>query len=222
MTRLTRPAVVVLVLGAAAGRAADPKPGGVDLSELKYAVTVADKRGDNVELVREAAAAFERALAKSLKAGDAAAELGALRAAVECAARKGENVEAISKELGRIEKALTGREYQRPKPPEPEPEPKPEPDAQPRFGRDNPWGGRGGAVGGRGATTVITVTNGNFTIKARRGGVNYTVTGSVDGIGAPKIVVQDGDTTTETEDVKKVPAEYRPTVERLLKMVQRG
>ena len=52
--------------------------------------------------------------------------------------------------------------------------------------------------------------------------VTFTVTGSIDGTEAPKIVVQDGDKKTETYDIKKVPEVHRPAVERLLGMVQRG
>jgi hypothetical protein len=206
----------------------------VNLDELKYAVKVADKRGDNVEPIREALAAFEKSLAKSAtKPGETPPELTALREAVETAARKGENVAAISKELGAIEKALTGSAYVRPKPPEPQPEP------EPTFPRRGGFNGRGGVVvgggngritinggmnGGNGAlnTTLITISNNQFTIKARQGDVTFIVTGSINGTEAPKITIQDGDKKTETDDLKKVPEAHRPTVERLLGMVQRG
>jgi hypothetical protein len=231
MLRFALTAVVVLGLSAAGARAEEPNARPVNLDELKYALTVADKRGENVETIREAVAAFEKALVRdkeAAKAGAPSPELTALRAAVEAAAKKGENVEAISKELGRIEKALTGREYERPK----EPEPKPEPEPPLRPGRGNPGIGRPGGFGGgaagfgrgglAGGTTSITVVNGAFTIRARLGDVTFTVTGSVDGTTGPKIVVQDGDKKTETDDIKKVPEEHRPTVERLLRMVQKG
>jgi hypothetical protein len=241
MLRFTLPVIVALVLSATGARADEPKARAVDLDDLKYAMTVADKRGDNVGLIREALAAFEKALTRSATMpGEAPPELGALRDAVEAAAKKGENVVAISKELGRIEKALTGREYERPKPPEPKPEPEVMP---PRSGRGNPNGRAGGIVingggrvvignaggrvviGGNGGgfnTTSITIANNEFTITARQGAVTFLVTGTVDGSEATKITIHDGDKKTQTDDLKKVPEEHRPAVERLLKMIQRG
>src|SRR5688572_26750474 len=104
MFRLLPSAVVGLILSAACVRA-DERPGAVDLDELKYAVVMAEKKGENVGMVAEALAAFEKALAKGIaRPGEAPPELTALRDVVEAAAKKGENVEAISKELGRIEK----------------------------------------------------------------------------------------------------------------------
>jgi hypothetical protein len=236
--RFTLPAVFALGLIAGGARAEEPKARPINLEDLKHAVTVADKRGDNVGLIREALIAFEKALATSAaKPGDAPPELAALREAVEATAKKGENVEAISKELGLIEKALTGRAYARPKPPEPKPEPEPTPEFPMRRGGGNWNGGRGigiggGAWNGRGAgggnngamfsATTITITNNAFTIRARQGDVTFIVSGSLDGNEAPKITIQDGDKKTETDDVKKVPDAHRPAVERLLKMVQRG
>ncbi len=192
----------------------EPKTAKPDLGDLRDAIATANKRGENVRAISEAFAALEKALAKNAaKPGEAPPELTALRTAVESAAKKGENVEAIAKELALVEKAITGREYERPKPPEP---PKPEP--VPPFRR--PGGGiviNGGDFNG----TSITISNGNFTIKARRGDVTYTVTGTADATVAPKIIIKDGDKTTETDDLKKVPDAHRPAVERLLKMVSR-
>src|SRR5437868_1532201 len=101
-----------------------------DLSDLREAVATADRKGENVEAIRTALTAFEKAMAKGAVKPDAAPpELTALREAVEMATRKGENVEAIAKELGRVEKALTGREYERPRPVVPKPvEPRSEPE----------------------------------------------------------------------------------------------
>jgi len=222
-------AVAGLALITSAGRAAaDEKTKTPDLSELKYAVTMADKRGENVGAIREALTAFEKALAKStIKAGEAPPELTALREAVELASKKGENVEAIAKELGLIEKAVTGSEYVRPKPPEPpkaEPEPPFRQPFPPRRGGigvggngGNPWG-RGGANFN---STSITITNGNFTVRAKQGAVSYLVVGSLNGNEAPKITIQDGEKKIETDELKKVPEEYRPAAERLLMMVTR-
>jgi hypothetical protein len=165
-----------------------------------------------------------------LKPGEAPLELTILREAVEAAAKKGEHVEGISTELGRVEKALTGRAYERPKPPEPKPEPEVIP-VPVRPGRGNPWNGRAGGFGGGAAgrvgpafnSTSITVSDGVYTLRARRGDVTYEVTGPVEAGGkAPKIVVQDGDKKTETDDIKKVPEEHRPAVERLMRTIIRG
>lgn len=144
--------------------------------------------------------------------------------AVESALKKGENVEAIAKELALVEKALTGREYERPKPPEPKVEP------VPQFPRRGGFGGGGVVIGGGGRmviggggfnSTSVTISNGNFTVRAKLGDVTYTVTGTADATVAPKITIKDGEKTVETDDLKKVPEEYRPAVERLLKMVNR-
>ncbi|MBY0455841.1 MAG: hypothetical protein K2V38_00735, partial [Gemmataceae bacterium] len=152
----------------------------------------------------EALSAFEKALAKNTRSGESVPELTALRAAVEAAAKKGENVEAVARELALIEKAVTGKAYERPKPAEPQADPLP-PSRRPIRG--------GGVVviGGGG--------NGAFTIKSRRGDVTYIVIGALDGDGAMKITIKDGDKTVEAEDVKKVPDDYRPEVERLLKTI---
>lgn len=217
--------VLVAVVGAAllACPVGAGEPKGADLSGLREAVGVADKRGENVCAIREALAAFEKVLTKgTIKAGDPAPELVALRAAVELTAKKGENVEAISKELGLIEKALTGREYERPKSPEPRAEP-----AKPV----RPFPPRPGAVGGGGIVIgpvngfnarSITISGGNYTIKARQGEVSYEITGQLNGTEDPKIVIRDGEKKAiEVDDLKKVPEDYRPAVERLLKSITR-
>jgi hypothetical protein len=221
MLRFMLPAVVGLILTGASVRAED-KPRAVDLEELKYAVTTAERKGENIGAVIEALAAFEKALTRNtLKTGEAPPELTALREAVETAAKKGENVSAISKELGLIEKALTGREYERPKTPETKLTPVP----PLRRGGGIIINGRGGIVigdAGDGVTTTsITISGGTFTIKARRNNVTYSVTGDTNGINPPKIVIQDGEKKIEADDPKKVPEDYRPTAEKLLKMITR-
>jgi hypothetical protein len=208
---------------AVSARAADPKA--PDLSDLREAVATADKRGENVGAIREALAAFEKAMAKGAIKPEAEAppaELTALREAVELTARKGENVAAISKALGQIEKAVTGREYERPKVAEARPEAEPAlppPVRRPDFGR------RGGIViSGVGAgfnSTSVTISGGNFTIKARQGDVTYEITGQTNGTEAPKILIRDGDKKIETDDLKKVPEDYRASAEKLLKSVTR-
>jgi|SRR5262245_55909785 len=228
MVRHTILAVTVLALGLCVGRATadEPKAQKLDLSALRDAVNAADKRGENVTDILTALAALEKAVAKGITAQPGATttappELVALREAVEMAARKGENVEAISKELGLIEKAITGREYERPKPPPPQAQPlRPFP---PR--RANPGivvGGGGIVIGNTGVPfTSITISNGNFTIKAKQNDVIYSVTGMIADLETVKIVIQDGEKKIETDDVKKVPEEYRPTVEKLLKGITR-
>jgi hypothetical protein len=230
MLRFALPALAGLLLSAAGASADEPKakPAPVNLDELKYAVAAAQKRGDNVDAVAAALPAFEKALAKAAaKPGEAPPELAALREAVEAAFKKGENVGAISKELGRVEKALTGKEYERPRAPEPVVEPEPVPRPVPPFRPGMRRGGFGGGrivIGGAGGNfnmTSVTVTNGNFTIRARKGDVNYTITGQAGAKEGPKVVVRDGEKTVEAEDVKKLPEKYRPAVEELLKLVNR-
>ena len=222
------------VLIACSARAADPKA--PDLSDLREAVAAADKRGENVGAIREALTALEKALAKgAIKPGAEAppAELTALRAAVELALRKGESVGAVSKELGLVEKALTGREYERPRQEvkaEPEPAlPQPQP-FRPRPGFGGPGGefgrrpGGGVVISGVGAgfnSTSVTISGGNFTIKARQGEVTYEITGQTNGTEAPKILIRDGEKKIETDDLKKVPEDYRASAEKLLKSVTR-
>lgn len=221
MIRFALPAVAGLMLCAAGARADGPNPAAVDLRDLKHAVAAARKRGDNVDAVAEALAALEKSLDKgAAKPGAAPPELAALREAVEAAGSKGENVEAISKELGRVEKALTGREYQRPVPPEPKAEPEPvpppfRPGARPGFGR------RVVVVAGNGNfnSTAITVSNGRFSIRARKGDVSYTITGAAGDPDALTITVRAGAAHFVAKDVKKLPEVYRPAAESLLKMV---
>ncbi|MCI0703987.1 MAG: hypothetical protein L0241_23255 [Planctomycetia bacterium] len=232
MFRYTILAVAVVALGLCAGQvtAQEPKAQKLDLSELRDAVTAADKRGENVADILTALAALEKAMAKGIKPAQpgematAPPELVTLREAVEMATKKGENVEAIAKELALVEKAITGREYQRPKPPSP---PQPEPLRPFPPGRGNPGiviGGNGGGIvignSGMGAMS-ITISGGNFTIKAKQGDVTYSVTGSIADPDVLKIVIQDGEKKIEAEELKKVPEKYRPAVERLLKSITR-
>lgn len=216
------------VLACAPAAAQPPAP---DLSDLRDAIAAADKKGENVGAIREAFGAFSKALGKSFKPGEPSAELTALRDAVEMALKKGENVEAIGRELGKVEKAVTGREYERPKPPEPAKEPEFQPPVRPGmgrpgFGRDGFPPRRGGVViGPPGAgmgSTQITISGGNFVVKAKQNDVTYEITGAVAGDAPPKIVIRDGEKKPiEADDVKKVPEEYRPTVEKLLGSVRR-
>jgi hypothetical protein len=154
------------------------------------------------------------------------------------ALKKGENVGAVAGELAKVEKAMTGREYERPKPPEPPKEKEPEFPPVPnrgRFGNGFPPGvmppgfpppRRGGVVVGMGGpgmnSTSVTISNDRFAIKAKQNDVTYEITGTVTGDEKPKIVVRDGDKKpVEADDVKQVPEEYRPTVEKLIGSVRR-
>jgi hypothetical protein len=98
--------------------AKDAKP--VDLSGLRDAVVTASKRGENVDEIRAALDALEKAK-PTAKAGRVPPELQALRDAVDAAARKGENVDAITKELLAVEMLVAGKSLAKPKP-EPRPD----------------------------------------------------------------------------------------------------
>jgi membrane-associated protease RseP (regulator of RpoE activity) len=109
---------------------ADPKT--VDLTPLREAVETASKRGENVDEVRKALAAFEKVL-PTIKPGTVPPELQALRDAVDDAARKGENVDEIVKQLVAVEMAIAGKSLAKPRP-----QPKAEPQPQPNPPRPNP------------------------------------------------------------------------------------
>jgi hypothetical protein len=111
--------------------AADAKP--VDLSALRDAVATASKRGENVDEIRTALDAFEKAMPKA-QAGRVPPELQALRNAVDAAARKGENVDAIAKELLAVEMLVAGKSLAKPKP-------EPQPNPAPGFPNPGPFGG---------------------------------------------------------------------------------
>jgi len=235
------PKLFALVCAVAAftgtGRLAAQDAKAPDLSDLRDAVVAANKRGENVTDIRKSLEVLEKSFAKGWtapKAGNPApAELVAIRDAVEAAAKKGENVAEIGKELEAIEKAVTGQAFVRPKP-APEPEPFPTRPNRGGFG-----GGRGGVViqggggvviqgnlvinGGRGNSVSVSNVNGNIIIKASQDGVTYSITSPVaaDGTKTFKILVTDGDKKVEAEDVAKLPEEYRPTVEKLLKLAGR-
>lgn len=224
MFRVTLLAALVVAFGV---RADAPK---ADLSDLKDAVRAADKRGANVEPIKAALAALEKALAKGATEA-APPELAALRDTVEAAVKKGEKVDGISDELSAVEKALTGKGFERPKGPEQKLEPEP---AFPNPGFPNrPFGGRPGGIvingggrvvigGGAGTfnSTAVTISGGTFTIRAKRAEVFFVVTGTPDG--KTKIEITDGDTKTDTDDVAKVPEKHKAAVEQLLKMVNRN
>ncbi|MCI0703988.1 MAG: PDZ domain-containing protein [Planctomycetia bacterium] len=104
--------------------AADPKA--VDLTALREAVDAAAKRGENVDDIRKALVAFEKAL-PSIKPGTVPPELQALRDAVDAAARKGENVDDVAKQLLAVEMAVAGKSLAKPKPIPPQPPVRPMP-----------------------------------------------------------------------------------------------
>jgi hypothetical protein len=214
---MLRTTLIAALVCAAAVRADAPK---ADLSDLKDAVRAADKRGANVEPIKGALAALEKALAKGA-AETAPPELAALRETVEAALKKGENVGGISDELGAVEKALTGKAFERPKGAEQKLEP------EPMFPNRGAFPGRrpgivinGGVIGGGNFnSTSVTISGAGFTIRAKRGDVLFVVSGTADG--KPKIEIADGDTKTETDDLTKVPDKHKAAVEQLLKMVGR-
>jgi len=67
----------------------------------------------------------------------------------------------------------------------------------------------------------VSVSNDTFTIKAMQDGVSYLVTGKMEanGVTAEKVSIKDGDDVIEAAGIDKVPEKYRPTVEKLLKLV---
>lgn len=204
-------------------RADVPEATNPDLGDLRDAVTAAEKRGENVGAVRAALDALEKALAKgAAKPGAAPPELTALREAVEAAAKKGEHVAPISKELGSIEKALTGREYERPK----IEEPRPAPPFSPRRGNF----GAGGRVGlgvklPEGFSRMsVRVVNDLFIATAQKGGCELVLSGTIgeNGLELTRAVITEGEKKVQVESLEKVPAEHKPAVEALLKLVNRG
>jgi hypothetical protein len=207
------------------------EPKGPDLSDLRDAVKAASKRGENVSEIAKALNALEKFVARGWagpKSGTISAppELTALRDAVETALKKGENVEAISKELQAVEKAMTGQAFVRPDPQPPVDPPAIQP--APGYGRPNIVirGGRGEMVlngmqlGGRdGVSMSITINNDNFTLKASHNGVQYALSGTLaaDGPALDKVTITDGEKKPmEFKNLKDVPEDYKPTVEKLL------
>jgi hypothetical protein len=92
------------------------------------------------------------------------------------------------------------------------------PDVRPLPGFPNPFGDRNGRAG----SMSVTLENGAFTIKADQDGVGYQLKGSIQPGEEPKLaeIVIDADgKSTKVESIDKVPAEHRPTVEKLLKSV---
>jgi len=130
-----------LLLGAGVHLATADEPKPVDLSELRDAIKLATKRGENVDEVRKAFDALEKTVAKGWapQTGrtEPPAELTALRQAVEEAGRKGENVEEIRKQLEVVEKAMIGRTLTAPKPVPPTDPVQPDP-VRPRIPRPLP------------------------------------------------------------------------------------
>lgn len=70
-------------------------------------------------------------------------------------------------------------------------------------------------------STSVTVSNDAYTIRATRGGVSYTLVGTKGdaGLALTGVTIDDAGTVHKAEALDKVPAEYRATVEKLLKTV---
>ena len=75
--------------------------------------------------------------------------------------------------------------------------------------------------GGNFNSTSITISNGEYTIKARQGDVTYFVSGDLNGAGKEKFAIQEGEKKNEYEDIKKVPEKHRAALEELVKMVSK-
>ena len=74
---------------------------------------------------------------------------------------------------------------------------------------------------GQGNGTSTAIINGNFTIRSVRDGVTYTLQGTTEN-GAAKLdkaTIEADGKVTKAESLEKVPAEYRATVEQLLKTI---
>ena len=79
-----------------------------------------------------------------------------------------------------------------------------------------------GATGrGAGDSVSVSVSDGAFTLTAVQDGVDYRITGKTGPAGAvaEKVSVKAGDEAVEATEIGKVPEKYRPTVEKLLKLV---
>lgn len=181
----------------------------VKLDPVRMAVKAADKRGENVDEIRKALDAFEKAL-PSAKPGVVPPELQTLRDAVDAAVRKGERVEEVSKELNVVELAVAGRTLSRPAP-----KPKPTP-GQP--------GGETVTLAMPGGFDAFTgkVAEGKFTIYATKDKVVFTLTGTVDRAGIPTLaraMVEPPGMMHTSDLVFKLPVEYQKDVETLLKSV---
>lgn len=144
--------VAALAVAVAGWHLSAQEPLPVNLGPLREAVEQALKRGENVDEVRKALDALDRAGPKP-GATAVPAELQALRDAVDAAARKGEGVAAIAKELAAVETAVVGRSLEKPKPgPRPlPPDPGPQPPALPGFPNVQPpvggvFSGFGGGI----------------------------------------------------------------------------
>lgn len=111
------------------------------------------------------------------------------------------------------------------------PEPAPDPQDDDVFPLFPPLGGFGG-LGGFGAggfgdasgnSVSVSVVNGRFTINAIQNNVKYLIVGELaeDGPQAEKISITPRDgKAIEAKELKEVPEDYRPTVERLLKSIR--
>jgi len=73
----------------------------------------------------------------------------------------------------------------------------------------------------KGNSAAVSIKDGAFTIDATQDGAGYVITGKVGsaGVTAEKVTIKSGDETVEAAGLQKVPDKYRPTVERLLKLV---
>jgi hypothetical protein len=140
------------------------------------------------------------------------------------AAKTGEKIDAVvlrkgkKVELKGIELPAADREVARPGRRIPQPrfdvKPLPFPNVLPDLA---PRGG-----GGNGLSA--TITNGNFTIKSVQDGVTYSLQGTTEN-GTPKlgeVTIEADGKVTKADSLEKVPAEYRDTVEKLMKTIGGG
>jgi hypothetical protein len=97
----------------------------------------------------------------------------------------------------------------------------PEARQQPRIPRPAVVGAEGGRGQGRTSMAVSDV-NGQITLKAVSDGVQYVIHAerNADKVDFKSATITNGDKKTEADSLDKVPAEYRPAVDRFLKGLQ--
>jgi len=128
--------------------------------------------------------------------------------------RKGKKVEIKGIELPEVRQLLPRRDIQ-PRIPDLNPIPRGNGLREVDPNERKPNNGPGNSV------TVVS-SNGSFTIRAVQDGVLYQITGTNgdDGIVLSGVAIDDDGKSHKTDQLDKVPEEYRPTVKKLLKSVR--
>jgi len=124
--------------------------------------------------------------------------------------RKGKKVEMKGIELPELRQAFPRRDIQ-PRIPDVNPVPRGNRDENGRRELDP---GERKPNNGPGNSVTVASSNGAFTIRAVQDGVHYLITGTNrdDGIVLSGVAIDDGGKAHKTDELDKVPEEYRPTV----------